>query len=131
MADFEALPAILNQVSGTVVEAAFQVHEQLGPGLLESVYELCLAEELNSRGCSVERQVRLPIRYKDKLLDAQLRLDLMVNNCVIVEVKAVDSLLPLHEAQLLTYLKLTGVRLGLLLNFNVPLIRSGIRRLIR
>lgn len=73
----------------------------------------------------------MPIRYKDKLLDAQLRLDLMVNNCVIVEVKAVDSLLPLHEAQLLTYLKLTGVRLGLLLNFNVPLIRSGIRRLIR
>ncbi len=131
MSSFEALPATMNQVSGLVVQAAFQVHEQLGPGLLESVYELCLAEELNMRRCAVERQVALPIRYKGRLLDAQLRLDLMVNDCVIVEVKAVDALLPLHEAQLLTYLKLTGVRLGLLLNFNVPRIRDGIRRLIR
>lgn len=131
MAEFEALPESTNWVSKVVVEAAYQVHGHLGPGLLESIYEHCLAAELREQGLAVARQVGVSITYKGHQLDAGLRLDILVNDCVIVEVKAIDSLLPLHEAQLLTYLKLTGVRLGLLINFNVPRIKGGLRRLIR
>lgn len=103
----------------------------LGPGILESVYETCLAYELSKRGLKVLRQVMVPIVYDGQQLDDGLRLDLMVDDCVVVEVKAVEKMLPLFEAQALTYLKLTGKRLALLINFNVPLIRDGIKRIIR
>ena len=124
------IPGALNQVSGQIVDAAFAVHKELGPGLLETVYETCLAHELEDRGLSVSRQVLIPVKYKGVELDAELRIDLMIENAVVVELKAVENLLPVHEAQLLTYLKLTKLRLGLLINFNVPLIRDGIKRLV-
>lgn len=98
--------------------------------MLESVYEVCLEHELCNRGLTVERQVSLPIVYGKVHLDAGLRLDLLVSNSVIVELKSVEALLPVHRAQVLTYLKLTGHRLGLLINFNVPLIRNGIKRIV-
>ncbi len=102
----------------------------LGPGLLESAYEECLAYELMQRGLAFERQKPIPIVYKGVVLDCGFRLDLVVDDLVIVELKAVNQLEPIHEAQLLTYLKLSGVRLGLLLNFNVLQLRKGIRRLV-
>jgi len=111
------------------VDAAFAVHSHLGPGLLESVYEVCLTHELVKRGLKVSGQLALPIQYDTIRLDAGLRLDLLVEDSVIVELKAVESLMPVHKAQLLTYLKLSGCRLGLLINFNVPLIKNGIVRL--
>ena len=114
------LPPELNSISGVIVDAAFKVHSSLGPGLLESVYETCLLHELRSRGLYVATQVPVPIRYNDLLLDGALRLDLVVEDSVIVELKAVELMHPVCEAQLLSYLKLTGKRLGLLINFNVP-----------
>jgi GxxExxY protein len=119
-----------NRVSGAVVDSAFAVHQELGPGLLESVYEECLALELRARGVVVWRQVSLPLVYRGRALDGALRIDLVVADLVVVEVKAVERLQPVHEAQLLTYLKLSGRQLGLLINFNVPRIKDGIRRLV-
>ena len=113
-----------------VVDAAFKVHSALGPGLLESVYEVCLAHELHQRGLKFQSQVALPIIYKGIRLDAALRTDLIVERQLIVEIKAVETILPVFEAQLLTCLKLTGIRLGLLINFNVPRIKEGIKRMI-
>ena len=98
--------------------------------MLESVYEVCLAHEIRKRGLSVQRQVSLPIVYGSVHLDAGLRLDLLIEDCLLVELKAVEQLLPVHKAQVLTYLKLTGHRLGLLINFNVPRIRDGIKRVV-
>lgn len=121
----------LDLAATLVVDSAYRVHTQLGPGLLESVYEVCLTHEMIKHGLQVARQVCVPIRYDGLVLDAALRLDLLVNDAIVVEVKAVDALLPVHSAQLLTYLKLSGHRLGFLINFNVPRIRDGIRRLIR
>lgn len=121
----------VNHLSRVTIECALKVHTELGPGLLESVYETCLAYELTRHGQSVRRQVRLPIQYGELKLNAALRLDLLVGDALIVEIKAVDALTPVHEAQLLTYLKLTGHRLGLLINFNVASLKRGIRRLIR
>jgi GxxExxY protein len=112
-----------------IVDSAFAVHRALGPGLLESVYEQCLTYELQSRGYKIERQVGLPVVYRDVRLEAGFRIDILVNDLIVIELKTVERLLPIHEAQLLTYLKLSGKRLGLLLNFNVPLIKDGIRRL--
>lgn len=112
-----------------MVDAAFAVHKTLGPGLLESVYEVCLAHELEKRRLTVVRQVTVPVLYDGVRLEAGLRLDLVVEDCVVVELKAVEALLPVHTAQVLTYLKLSGHRLALLINFNVPLIRDGIKRL--
>ena len=117
-------------VAKQVVDAAFAVHKNLGPGLLESVYEACICHELARRGVPYQRQVSLPVVYDGVQLDAGLRLDLLVADCLIVELKAVDRDNPLFQAQLLTYLKLTGHRLGLLINFNVPLIKDGIRRVV-
>ena len=114
-----------------IVDAAFAVHSALGPGLLESVYEQCLVCELRSRNLIVARQVALPIYYRDIVIDGGLRIDLLVNDLVIVEIKAVERLLSVHEAQLLTYLKLAGKNLGLIVNFNVPLVKDGIRRIVR
>lgn len=120
----------IEEVAKEIVDAAFKVHQVLGPGLLESVYEVCLAHELASRGLKVLRQVRVPIVYQGIELDADLRIDLLVDDCVLVEVKALDSLSPIFKAQCLTYLKLTGNRLCLLINFNVILIKDGIKRVV-
>jgi len=116
-------------VSHAVIGAAIEVHRQLGPGLLESIYERALCRELWLRGVPSERQVLLPVAYKGVDLDVAVRLDLIVEGKVIVEVKAVEALAPIHRAQLLTYLKLSALPLGLLLNFNVTLLRHGVRRI--
>jgi GxxExxY protein len=108
-----------NEVSRKIVDAAYVVHTTLGAGLLESVYERCLAVELNARNLHVERQVALPIFYKGARIDAGFRMDMVIEKLVVVEIKAIETILPVHDAQLLTYLKLSGHRLGLLINFNV------------
>ncbi|WP_231943879.1 GxxExxY protein [Aeoliella mucimassa] len=112
------------------MQAAFNVHCELGPGLLESVYEKCMTIELTRMGLSLKRQLNLPIKFRGTTIDGGLRIDLLVSDCVIVELKSVDQLAPIHEAQLLTYLKLANVRLGFLINFNVSLIKDGIKRMI-
>ena len=116
------------ELTRQIIGAAMEVHRQLGPGLLESAYEECLCHELRLRGISFQRQLDLPVEYKGLKLDCGYRLDLVVEDKVIVELKAVESILPVHEAQLLTYLRLTGKRVGLLINFNVPVLRRGIVR---
>ena len=120
----------VNEVTEQIIGGAIEVHKHLGPGLLESAYEECLCHELNLRGLPFERQRPLPIDYKGVKLDCGYRLDIVVANLVVVEVKAVASILPIHEAQLLSYLKLGGWNLGLLLNFHVPVLKDGIRRKI-
>ena len=119
-----------NEVSGVIVDAAMKVHTILGPGLLESAYEACLKHELTQRGLKILGQVVLPLKYEGMDIDAGYRIDLLVEDKVIVELKAVEKLLPIHEAQLLSYLKLSGRSVGLLLNFNVPMLKSGIKRFI-
>jgi len=128
-APIEPIPESLDRTARQVVDAAHAVHRALGPGLLESVYEVCLLHELAKRGLKVDRQVAVPITYDNVRLDAGLRLDLVVENSLLVELKAVETILPVHQAQVLTYLKLSGLRLGLLINFNVPVIRDGIKRI--
>jgi len=118
------------QTTGEIIGAAIEVHRELGPGLLESSYEICLARELELRGISFEFEKPLPLEYKGVRLDCGYRLDLLVSGAVIVEVKSVATLAPIHEAQLLTYLKLTGVKVGLLINFNVVVLKSGLKRLV-
>ena len=113
-----------------IIGAAIQVHRELGPGLLESAYETCLCHELSLGGLAVERQKVIPISYKGIMLDAGYRLDLVVEGQVIVEIKAVSEVLPIHEAQLLSYLKQVGGGRGLLINFNVKLLKNGLRRLV-
>ncbi|MBY0329527.1 MAG: GxxExxY protein [Acetobacteraceae bacterium] len=120
----------VDAVARTVVDASPAVHRALGPGLLESVYERCLVHELEIRGVAHARQVTVPVRYRGLELETGFRMDLLVGGAVAVELKAVEQMLPIHDAQLLTYLKLTGLRIGLLINFNVPLLKHGIRRLI-
>jgi GxxExxY protein len=120
----------LNNISGAIVDTAYQVHTTLGPGLLESVYQKCMVIELREKGFAVDTEVQIPIQYKHHEIDAHLRIDMLVNNEVIIELKSVDQLLPVHKAQLLTYLKLTNKRLGLLINFNVEVIKSGIKRVV-
>jgi len=120
----------LNRITGETIGAAIEVHCALGPGLLESAYEACLAFELAERGLKVERQRLLPVVYRDVQLDCGYRLDLLVEERVIVEIKAVDRLAPIHQAQLLSYLKLSGCKVGLLINFNVKVLKNGIRRVV-
>ncbi len=120
----------LNDISGQVVDAAVKVHSALGPALLESAYEACLAHELRKRGLRVAVQVSLPINYDGLKLDAGYRIDLLVEEVVVVELKSVDALAPIHSAQLLSYLKLSDRRLGLLINFNVVHLKDGIKRLV-
>ncbi len=117
-------------LSEAVIGAAIAVHRALGPGLLESAYEECLCYELSKRELSFERQRPLPVRYEEVLLDCGYRMDLVVKQSLVVEIKAVETLTRLHEAQLLTYLKLSGLRKGLLLNFNSRVLRTGIKRLV-
>ncbi len=125
----DIIPRRTDEVAKEIVDSAFKVHRELGPGLLESVYEICLAHELIKRGLDVRRQVNFPIMYDGERLDTGLRLDLLVEDRVIVEIKAVENHKPLFEAQVLTYLKLSGKRLGLLINFNVMLFKDGIKRI--
>lgn len=119
-----------NHLTGEIIAGAIEVHRHVGPGLLESVYEECMTYELTERGLQVERQLELPLYYKGKKLGMDYRLDLFVNQTVIVELKSVQKLEKIHEAQLLTYLKMANKRFGLLLNFNVPMMKQGIRRLL-
>lgn len=119
-----------NELSCIIIGAAIEVHTQLGPGLLESVYETCLYYELKEIGLKVERQVNLPVKYKNLLLDSGLRLDMIVQDKVIIELKAVQELCDVHVAQTLTYLKLTDLKLGLLINFNEARLKHGLRRIV-
>ena len=120
-----------NSLTGAIVDAAVLVHRTLGPGLLESVYEQCLACELELRGLPVLRQVSADVVYRNIRLDAGFRMDLVVGGRVVVEIKNCEKLLPVHKSQLLTYLKLSGIRLGLLINFNVPRLRDGLHRVVQ
>lgn len=119
-----------NRLSNVIIGSAIEVHRELGPGLLESAYEACLKYELAQQGLRVESQVPQPVIYKNIHLDCGYRLDLLVEDLIIVELKTVESLHPIHDAQLLTYLKLKNLWLGLLINFNVPLLKHGIKRLV-
>ncbi len=120
----------LNRITESIIGAAIEVHRALGPGLLESAYEACLTFELTQRGLKVEQQKPLPVVYREVKVDCGYRLDLLVEEAVIVEVKAVDRLMPIHQAQLLSYLKLSGCKVGLLFNFNVRVLKDGIRRVV-
>ena len=120
----------INQLTGQIIGAAIEVHKTLGPGLLESAYEECLCRELSLRGFSYERQKEVPVEYKGVRLDCGYRLDIVVSESVILELKACDRLERIHQAQLLTYLKLTGIKYGLLINFNVSVLKDGIKRMI-
>lgn len=120
----------LDQLSHRVIGAAIEVHRHLGPGLLESAYESCLVFELKHLGVKVEEQKPLPVVYKEVRLDCGYRLDLVVENEIIVEIKAVEKLLPIHEAQLLSYLRLAHKRVGLLMNFHVPVLKNGLKRIV-
>ena len=120
----------MNQLTERVIGACIEIHKTLGPGLLESAYEECLCHELRLAGLGFERQKSLPVAYKGVQLDCGYRLDVVVEKKLLVELKAVQELLPIHEAQLLTYLKLSGLTVGLLSNFNVPALRRGIKRIV-
>ena len=121
---------LADPITREIIGAAITIHRALGPGLLESVYEACLAYELSNRGLRVEQQKALPVVYGNVKLDCGYRIDLLVSNTVIVELKSVEALAPIHDAQLLSYLKLSGYKVGLLINFNVQMLKSGIRRLV-
>jgi GxxExxY protein len=120
----------LNDLSAAVVDSAIQVHRALGPGLLESAYEACLVYELRKHALSVQSQVGLPVVYDEVKLEVGYRIDLLVENQIIVELKAIAAIQPIHEAQLLSYLKLSNLKIGLLLNFNVKLMKDGIKRIV-
>jgi GxxExxY protein len=120
----------IESVAKVVVDAIVKVHRALGPGLLESTYQVCLAHELRNRQLDARSEVCLPVRYEGIEIEAGYRIDTLVEECIIVEIKSVQTLAPIHEAQLLTYLKLSGHRLDLLVNWNVPLIKDGIKRLV-
>ena len=120
----------LNELSGKIIGAAIEVHRELGPGLLEAMYEDCLADELERRRVSFDRQVRTPVIYKGRQLGSRYRLDLIVQRSIVVEIKAVESILPVHKAQLLTQLKISDLPLGLLINFNGPVLIDGVRRVV-
>lgn len=127
----EPIPPGVERIGRTVIDAAFAVHRVLGPGLLETVYETCLADELLRAGLLVERQVGMPVAYGDVRMDAGFRLDLLIEKSVIVEIKSIDALASIHSAQILTYLRFSGARLGYLINFNTVLLKNGLRRFVR
>ena len=118
----------INDLTREVIGAAIEVHKELGPGLLESIYEECLCIELDLRRIPYERQKQIPVEYKAVKLNSDYRIDILVSERLVLELKACESLLPIHGAQLLTYLKLTGLKIGLLINFNVPVLKDGIKR---
>jgi GxxExxY protein len=127
---YAPIPEETNTVAAQVVDAAFHVHKELGPGLLADVYDVCLVHELRNRGLRVAHHVLLPVRYGDLVLDAGLQLDLLVEDRVVVEIKVVDALAPVHHAQVIAYLKLSGHRVGLLINFNSALLKDGMKRIV-
>jgi GxxExxY protein len=127
---YPAVPPEVELVGKKILDAAFRVHTALGAGLLESVYEACLAYEIRKSGLKVDTQIFLPVSYEGVQVDAGLRMDMYVERCVIVEIKSVEKMNPVYEAQLITYLKLTHTRLGYLINFNVPHLRDGFKRLV-
>ena len=127
----EDMTSNLNELTGKIIGAAIEVHNALGPGLLESAYEECLCYEFGTRGINYERQKPLAIVYKKQTLDCGYRLDVVVENAVILELKAVDKIEEIHKAQLLTYLKLSGLTVGMILNFNVPVLKDGIVRIVK
>ncbi len=120
----------INDISYEIIGAAYKVHSELGPGLLESTYETCLEYELLKRNLMVQKQVELPVKYDNITLNAGYRVDLLIEKCVILELKAVAEIAPIHKAQFMTYLKLSGMKLGLLLNFNVMDMKKGINRVV-
>lgn len=120
----------LENIASQIVNCSFVVHKTLGPGLLESVYQVCLLDELQERGILVSPEFEVPLVYKGKRLEKNLRLDILVENEIIIEVKAVEGILPVHQAQIISYLKLSNKKLGFLINFNVPTIKEGIRRFV-
>jgi GxxExxY protein len=128
--DFKRITEREELIAGKIVDAAYKVHKALGPGLLEKVYEVCFCHELTRAGFSYQKQVDIPIKYDGIEFDEGLRLDVLVEDLVICELKAVDEINPVYLAQVLSYLKLTGKRLGFLINFNVPVIKNGIKRVI-
>jgi GxxExxY protein len=130
MAEFEPISRRAEEVAREVVDAALCVHRALGPGLVEPVYHACMCHEFSLRGLAFRSEFPVPVIYKGVRLGTDLKLDLLVEECVLVELKSVERLLPIFDAQLLTYLKLTGNRLGLLINFNVPRIKDGIKRMV-
>lgn len=125
-----AIPSASEEVARQVVDSAMKVHQALGPGLLESVYEVCLVHELTKRGVVVHRQLPVAISYDGIQIEAGFRLDILAGESIVVELKAVEEITPLHQAQLLTYLKLTGKRLGFLINFNSVLLKDGLKRMV-
>ncbi|QDT72095.1 GxxExxY protein [Lacipirellula limnantheis] len=125
----EPIPQSTEEAATRFLDAAFNLHRELGPGLLESVYEACVCHELTLMGVPFQRQVSVPVSYRGFQIESGLRLDLLVADEVVVELKSIDALLPIHEAQLLTYLKITKKRVGILVNFNVPLLKQGIKRI--
>lgn len=127
---FDPIPSHTEEIAKTILDAAYQIHTILGPGLLESVYERCMIHELNLRNIEAKSQVTFPVVYKGIEVESGYRLDMLVDDCVIVEIKSSEVLNPVHYAQLLTYLRLTRKRLGLLLNFNVIHLRDGIKRIV-
>jgi GxxExxY protein len=128
--NFEPISGELERLAKIAVNAAYQVHSTLGPGLLESVYEVCMMHEFAKIGILAERQLAVPVLYDGVLLDAALRIDILVGGKLILELKAVEQIAPVHKAQLITYLKLTNRRLWFLINFNVPVIKDGIKRIV-
>jgi GxxExxY protein len=120
----------LNAITDSIIGSAIQVHRALGPGLLESAYEACLAFELGKRQIRVEQQKPIPLIYEQVKLDCGYRMDLLVEGSVVIEIKSVEALAPIHEAQIITYLKLSGCKLALLINFNVPVVKDGIHRFV-
>jgi GxxExxY protein len=130
MSTVSSAMSTINDLSSSIIGAAIEVHRALGPGLLESAYEQCLARELALRDIPFQQQISLPVHYKGTRLDCGYRLDFLVADTIVVEVKAIDLLLPIHHAQLLSYLKLGGWKLGLLINFHVPLLREGIQPVV-
>lgn len=126
----EPVPETVERIGRDVVDAALTVHRALGPGMLESVYETCLFEELRQRGRAIERQVSVPVVYGNVRLEAGFRVDLLVERSVVVEIKSIDALASIHTAQVLTYLRFSGHRLGYLINFNTALLKNGLRRIV-
>ena len=127
---YDPIPDDLDVIGRKIVDAAYTVHKSLGPGLLEKVYEICFCHELIKRNLSIQRQLYIPINYEGITFDEGLRLDVLVNECIICELKALETAHPVWEAQVLSHLKITGLRLGYLINFNVPLMKEGIRRFV-
>lgn len=119
-----------NSLTQSIIYCCMEVHKELGPGLMESVYEVCVESFMKKEGLRVQRQVMLPVKFKGETLDKAFVIDMVVNDLIVLELKSVEEILPVHEAQLVTYLKLSGKKIGLLINFNVPLLKEGIRRKI-